>query len=106
MEEARHYIPVGKTSEVKPGQLKAVRANGHSLVLANQGGTFFATQDLCTHDNGPLADGELIDDEIECPRHGARFDIHTGRVMALPAMRPIRVFPVKVEGDQILVAID
>ncbi len=96
-------IIVANTSDVKPGQMKSFDVNGLRILVANWEGTYFATQDVCTHDNGTLSDGELIDGEIECPRHGGRFDVRTGAVTALPPMFPIRTFPVHVEGDQILV---
>jgi 3-phenylpropionate/trans-cinnamate dioxygenase ferredoxin subunit len=101
-----NFVAVAKAGDVKPGQMKSFAVNGKRVLIANWEGTFFATQDLCTHDGGTLADGELIDGEIECPRHGARFELKTGRVTALPAMFPIKTFPVKLKGDDILVAID
>lgn len=99
------FIVVAKTSDVEPGQMKSFQVKGHAILIANWQGTYFATQDLCTHDNGILGDGELVDGEIECPRHGARFDLQTGRG-TMPAMLPIKTFPTKVEGDTILVEVD
>lgn len=98
------YIAVAKTTAVPPSQIKAFEVQGHALLIANWQGTYFATQDLCTHDGGNLGEGELVDGAIECPRHGARFDLKTGRP-TLPAMFPIKTFPVKVEGDVLLVAL-
>ncbi len=100
------FIAVAKTNDVKPGQMKVFTVNGKRVLIANLEGTFFATQDLCTHDGGSLADGELVDGEIECPRHGARFEVKTGRVTALPAMFPIKTFPVQVSGENLQVAIE
>ena len=99
-------IVVGKASQVPPGKMKSFSAGDKRVLVANVGGTLFATQDLCTHDNGTLADGELMGEEIECPRHGARFDVRTGQVRALPAMFPIKTFPVKVENDEIRITFD
>jgi nitrite reductase/ring-hydroxylating ferredoxin subunit len=100
-----NFITIAKTSDLQPGQMKAFQVNGQSILIANWQGTFFATQDLCTHDDGVLGDGELVDGAIECPRHGARFDLKTGRG-TMPAMFPIKTFPVKIEGDTICVAFD
>lgn len=97
-------VPVGKASDVKPGQLKSFTVNGKRILVANVSGTYYATQDICTHDGGTLSDGELVGDEIECPRHAARFSAQTGQVRALPAVVPIKTFPVKIEGEQILVS--
>ncbi len=99
-------VTVAKTDDVKPGQLKSFPVDGKRVLIANVQGTFFATQDLCTHDNGTLADGELIGDEIECPRHGGRFSAKTGEVRALPPMFPIKTYPVRIEGDEIKVSFD
>ncbi len=70
------------------------------------GGQFYAIDDVCTHDGGPLDQGTLEGEVIECPRHGARFDVRSGKVLALPAVRPISAYRLKVEGDHILVALD
>ena len=86
--------------------MKTFAAKGHQILIANWEGTLFATQDLCTHDGGTLSDGELVDGEIECPRHGGRFNLQTGAVAALPPMFPIKTFAVKTEGDEILVAVE
>jgi 3-phenylpropionate/trans-cinnamate dioxygenase ferredoxin subunit len=98
------FITVAKISDVPPGALKTFKVNSKRVLIANLAGTFFATQDLCTHDNGPLGDGELIGEDVECPRHGARFNVKTGCVAALPAMLPIKTFSVKIEGDDIQIA--
>lgn len=100
------FITVANVNDVKKGKVKTFSVNGHRIAVCNVEGTFFATQDLCTHDNGPLGEGELWDYNIECPRHGARFDVRSGQVTALPAIRPIKTFPVRVEGDNIQVALD
>lgn len=100
------FIAVANTNDVKPGQVKTFAVDGHHIALCNVEGTYFATQDLCTHDGGPLGEGELFDHEIECPRHGGRFDVRTGEVTALPPMFPIKTFPVRVEGDEIQVSVD
>ncbi len=97
------FCTVAKTSDVKPGQMKSFQVNGKRILIANWEGTLFATEDICTHDGGTLSDGELVEGEVECPRHGGRFDLRTGAVTALPPMFPIKTFPVHVEGDQILV---
>jgi 3-phenylpropionate/trans-cinnamate dioxygenase ferredoxin component len=100
------FVTVARVGDVKKGKVKTFQVNGHDIALCNVEGTYFATQDLCTHDGGPLGEGELWDYNIECPRHGARFDVRTGQVTALPAMRPIKTFPVRVQGDDIQVALD
>lgn len=100
------YITVARVGDLKKGKVKTVRVQGQDLALCNVEGTYFATQDLCTHDGGPLGEGELWDYDIECPRHGGRFDVRTGQVTALPPMFPIKTYPVRVEGDDIQVAID
>ncbi len=101
-----HFVKVAKIDDVKPGHVKTFAVNEHRIVLANVEGTFFATQDLCTHDGGPLGDGELLGEEIECPRHGGRFNVKTGEVVALPPLFPIKTFPVKVEGNDVMVQVE
>ena len=99
------WVGVAKTSEIPVGQLKPVRVQGKSLLICHAAEGFFAVDDTCTHDDGPLADGWLEGDAIECPRHGARFDVTSGKVLCLPAAVPIHSYPVLVEGDEVKVEI-
>lgn len=94
---------VASTDDVAVGAVKVVAAGGRSIALCNLGGSFYAVDNLCTHDNGPLGEGTLYDGTVECPRHGARFDVQTGAVKALPAVRPVRTYPVQVEGEEVSV---
>lgn len=100
------FVTIAKVGDVKKGQVKTLSVNGHHVALCNVEGMYFATQDLCTHDGGPLGEGELIEYEIECPRHGGRFDVRSGEVTAMPPMFPIKTFPVRVQDDEIQVALD
>ena len=99
------WVKVAQTGEIPAGKTKVVEARGQRLALSNVEGKFYAVQDLCTHDNGPLGEGELVGEEIECPRHGARFNVKTGAAVTLPAVIPVKTFPVKVSGDEVLVEI-
>jgi len=76
------------------------------LALANVNGEIYAIEDVCTPDGGPLGEGEVLDFEVECPRHGARFDVRTGKVAAFPAVVGVKTFPVKVEGSEVKVALE
>jgi 3-phenylpropionate/trans-cinnamate dioxygenase ferredoxin subunit len=100
------FVTVARVGDVKKGQVKTFAVDGHHITLCNVEGAYFATQDLCTHDGGPLGEGELMEYDIECPRHGGRFDVRTGQVTALPPMFPIKTFPVRVQADEIQVAFD
>ncbi|MBI1927078.1 non-heme iron oxygenase ferredoxin subunit [Candidatus Poribacteria bacterium] len=93
-------------SELPPGEKKLVEVDGMPVVLFNVNGTFYAIEDVCTHDGGPLAEGELEGEEIECPRHGARFNVRTGEVLCMPAVEPVECYKVKVENGEILVSLD
>ena len=96
-------VAVAKASEIPVGQLKAVQAQGKHLLVCHVEQGFFVIDDTCTHDDGPLGDGWLDGDAIECPRHGARFDVKTGKVLCLPAAMPITSYPVTIEGDDVKV---
>lgn len=99
------FVTLAKTSEVAPGQVKVYEAQGRRIALCNVEGTFYAIADLCTHDGGPLDQGELDGHQIECPRHGARFDVRSGRALALPAVMPVRSYPVRVEDGVVKVGL-
>lgn len=100
------FVTVAAIADVPEGRVTVVEPNGHRIALCNVGGVVYAIDDVCTHDGGALDQGELDDVSIECPRHGARFDVTTGRVLALPAVRPVRTYPVSVENGEIAVEIE
>ena len=95
------FVKVGKVGDVPPGTAKVFEVGDRFVAVCNVDGSLFAVDDVCTHDEGSLDQGELDGFEIECPRHMARFDVRTGEVKALPAVVPIDTFGVRVEGDDI-----
>ena len=97
--------PIAKRSDVPPGTAKRIVVDGVEVLLCNVDGTFYAVEDVCTHDGGPLDQGELEDCRIECPRHGAQFDVTTGAALTLPAVVPLPTYGVRVEGDDIFVEV-
>ena len=103
---ASHVVVVAKASDVPLGQFKAIEAAGKRLLICHADSGFYAIDDTCTHDDGPLGDGWLEGFEIECPRHGARFDVRTGKVLCLPAAVPINSYRIVVEGDEIKVNVN
>ena len=100
------YVTVAQTADIPPGEREVVDVEGYYIAVFNVGGTYYAIEDVCTHDGGPLAEGDLYDYEIECPRHGARFDIRTGKVLSMPAVIDVQWFPVRVEGDDIQIGFE
>ncbi len=98
------FIKVATISQLTPGTRMLVEYEGTPVGLFNIGGELYAIQDICTHDGGSVAEGEVDGDIIICPRHGARFNLKTGAVRALPAYRPVPIYRVKIEGDDILIA--
>lgn len=87
-------------SDLEAGQIRVVEHEGLSILLCNVDGTLYAVENLCSHAQVPLDEGELRGCEIECIFHGATFDVRTGEPMAPPAMRPIRTFQVFQEGTR------
>lgn len=98
--------PAAKTADIPAGTVRTVTVGGVRAALSNIDGKFYAIEDLCSHDGGALGAGEVVDGQIECPRHGARFDARTGAVTRMPAVVPVRSFPVRVEGEDIYVDVD
>ena len=97
------WITVAKAGEIAPGGYRVVDADGTHIAVFNLDGAYYAIEDVCTHDDGPLGEGTLRGAEVECPRHGAKFDVRDGRVLCLPAPLPIPTYEVKVEGEAIKV---
>jgi 3-phenylpropionate/trans-cinnamate dioxygenase ferredoxin subunit len=98
-------IEVARVEEIPVGAVKVVEAGGRQIALCNHEGTIYAIDDVCTHDGGSLDQGELIGSEIECPRHGARFDVMTGRATRLPAIRPVRSYKVEIRDGSVAVEV-
>jgi 3-phenylpropionate/trans-cinnamate dioxygenase ferredoxin subunit len=100
-------IDVAPVDEFPPGSVKIVRAGSVAVGVYNLDGEYYAIEDRCSHDDGPLAEGDFDADEavVVCPRHGSQFDIRTGRPLTLPAYVPVDTFPVVVEGGWVKVDI-
>ena len=94
---------VAKRDEIPPGSTKRVVVDGTAILICNVDDTFYAIEDVCTHDGGPLDQGELQGCRIMCPRHGALFDVTSGAALTLPAVVPLETYPVRAEGDDVLV---
>ena len=90
------YIEIAPADKVPEGERLFIEVGGKSIVIFNLAGHLFAIGDVCSHDNGPVGDGEIEETEIICPRHGARFDIRTGKATSLPAVMDISSYPVRV----------
>jgi len=100
------YKSIAKVSEVEPGQLKHVELeDGKQICLANVDGTFYAIGGECTHMGGPLGEGELDGTTITCPWHSAEFDVTTGRVLGEPAEEDEPAYEVRVEGEDVQIAV-
>ncbi|MEO9254649.1 MAG: non-heme iron oxygenase ferredoxin subunit [Tepidiformaceae bacterium] len=100
-----HWVFAARAEDVAPGTACMVEVEGKALAVCNTGDGVYTIDNKCTHDNGPLGQGKLDGKAIECPRHGARFDVTTGKVLALPAVRPVKSYPTRVSGDAIEVEV-
>ena len=100
-------IDVAPVDELPPGSVKIVRAGQVAVGVYNLDGEYYAIEDRCTHDDGPLAEGDFDAEDavVVCPRHGSRFDIRTGRPLTLPAYVPVETFPVVVDEGWVKVDI-
>ncbi|MBD20494.1 MAG: ferredoxin [Rhodospirillaceae bacterium] len=99
------FHAVAKTSEISEDEPKAVSIGRLDVGIYKLDGEFYAIDDICTHAYAMMTDGYIEDGQIECPLHGACFDIKTGKALTAPATIDLRPYPVKVEGDQISVGV-
>ena len=97
------FVKVALLSDLAAGQKTVVDYDGEDVGLVNLDNEIYAISDVCTHDDGPLMEGELDGDCVICPRHGARFNVKTGE-FTFPAFAPVPRYQVKIEGDDILIA--
>lgn len=97
------FLPAAKTSDVPTNGKYCVEVDDRFVVIVNLDGEYFCVDDVCTHDGGPLGDGELEGGCLVCPRHGAKFDVRTGSAVEMPATEATAKHEVRVDGDSILV---
>jgi 3-phenylpropionate/trans-cinnamate dioxygenase ferredoxin component len=100
------FVKVASRSELLPGGKTLAEVDGRPIAVFNVDGSYYAIDDVCTHDGGPLAEGDLGGYEVQCPRHGARFDVRTGKALCLPAFEPVTTHRVELRGNDVYVALD
>lgn len=98
-----NWIDLGVAHELPDGQAKSLSVGRRTIAVVRSGDTFFAIEDICTHDGAQLTGGEIEGNEIICPRHGARFCLRTGEALTPPAYEPARVFETKIENGHLWV---
>ncbi len=98
------YVKVATVDDIPPGERLLVELDGIRIAIFNLDGAYYAIEDVCTHDGGPLVDGEILKGcQVQCPRHGARFDIRSGAALSMPAFEPTPTYEVQVDGGEIYV---
>ncbi|MBK8901221.1 MAG: non-heme iron oxygenase ferredoxin subunit [Anaerolineaceae bacterium] len=97
------FIRVARVEDIPPGERIWHDFDYETVIVLNIDGEFYCIADVCSHDDGPLGDGPVEGHSIQCPRHGACFDVRTGAVLALPATAPIPTYQVKVENGDVLI---
>jgi len=105
LEANLEFVEIAPVTELPNGERLFVDVGDKPIVIFNIAGQFFAIGDVCTHDDGPLGDGVLEGDNVVCPRHGAEFDVRSGKAMSMPAAVDIPAYPVQVRGAMIFVGI-
>ena len=103
---AGRFVTIAGVGDVPPGRLKVFKAEAHRVAVCQVDGRFYAVEDVCTHDAGPLGEGELHGEEVECPRHGARFNVKTGAAVTMPAVVPVKVYETRVEDGRLQVRLE
>ena len=103
---AAEFVTAIKTNEIPVGGVTAIDVRGTRVAIANVGGTYFAFDDACTHEQCSLAEeGELAGTTLMCTCHGSEFDVRTGNVLAPPATLPVKTYPTRVEGDTLQIEV-
>ena len=100
------WIKIARTDAIEEDDMIAVEVEGKPIAVYHVGGAFHATANVCTHAYALLTDGFLDECTVECPIHAGRFDIRTGKALGPPVKVDLKVYPLKVEGDDILIALD
>lgn len=100
------FVKVAAVGDIKPGKAIRVEIGDEPVAIFNVDGTLYAIGDTCSHEEASLSEGDVFGDCVECPLHGAEFDLKTGRPRTLPAVIPVPTYPVKVEGNDVLLDVD
>jgi 3-phenylpropionate/trans-cinnamate dioxygenase ferredoxin component len=95
------FVKVASTEDVPPGQGRMVEVSGKKIAIFNLEGAYYAIDDTCTHQGGPLSEGELAGKQVTCPWHGAIFDVTTGEVLGPPAQKSVSRYNLRVSGSSI-----
>jgi 3-phenylpropionate/trans-cinnamate dioxygenase ferredoxin subunit len=103
--EACEFVSVAAVEEIQAGERLFIEIDNNYIVVFNISGDYYAIADLCSHDDGPLGDGEVEEHDIICPRHGARFDLRSGKALTFPAVEDIPAYPVRVKKGDIQIGI-
>lgn len=103
---AEEWVDVASEGEIRQGHCAVVDIDDEMIAVYNLAGKYYAIEDRCTHDGGDLASGEVEDDQVICPRHGARFCIRTGQALTAPAYEDVHCFPVRVNDGIIQIRDD
>jgi 3-phenylpropionate/trans-cinnamate dioxygenase ferredoxin subunit len=99
------FYEIATLEDLPPGERLFVEIGLDPIVVFNLAGELYAIADVCSHDDGPVGDGELEGYQVICPRHGARFDVRTGEVLSLPAVVDIPAYPIQIANGKILLGI-
>ena len=100
------FYQVCSEEDIPEGDRLFIELDDEHVVIFHQDGEYYAIADVCTHDNGPLGEGELEGHQVICPRHGARFDITSGEVLTLPAVKGVKSYPVRVVDGMIEIGVE
>jgi 3-phenylpropionate/trans-cinnamate dioxygenase ferredoxin component len=101
----QEFVEAGKAGELAPGTMKRVDVRGRRILLANVAGRWCAVDDTCTHEEASLSTGVLKGELVKCPLHGSRFNVCTGKALEEPAEADLRCYPVRQEGERILIGL-
>lgn len=100
------WVRIGEVAELPEGRGVKVEVLGHQIAMFRLGEDVYAVGDVCSHAEASLSEGEVFDDEVECPRHGASFDLKSGKAMTLPATRPVPAYEVKIEDGVVFLLLE
>jgi len=100
------YYPICSTEDLPAGERLFIELDGEPVVIFNIAGDYYAIADVCTHDMGSLGEGEVEGFQVICPRHGARFDVRTGDVLTLPAVKGVPSYPVRVNEGMVEIGVE